>query len=63
MEWQHEETNAALLVLVSADAAGDTGSNGNFPGYAQQHLDKGVLRRIAIDECYLVYNVLRATGD
>jgi superfamily II DNA helicase RecQ len=55
IEWQHGETNAASLVLVSADTAGDTGSNGNFLSYAQQHFDKGVLRRIVIDECHLVY--------
>jgi superfamily II DNA helicase RecQ len=55
IEWQHGETNAASLILVSADTAGDTGSNGNFLSYAQQHFDKGVLRRIVIDECHLVY--------
>jgi superfamily II DNA helicase RecQ len=55
IEWQHGETNAASLVLVSADTAGDTTSNGNFLSYARQHFDKGVLRRIVVDECHLVY--------
>jgi superfamily II DNA helicase RecQ len=55
IEWQHRETNAASLVLVSADTAGDTGSNGNFLSYAQQHFNKEVLRRIVVDKCYLVY--------
>jgi superfamily II DNA helicase RecQ len=55
IEWQHGETNAASLVLISADTAGDTGSNGNFLSYAQQHFDKGVLRRIVVDKCHLVY--------
>ncbi|KAF1922768.1 uncharacterized protein M421DRAFT_10224, partial [Didymella exigua CBS 183.55] len=32
MEWKHGESSPAAVVVVSADAAGDTTSNGNFLG-------------------------------
>jgi hypothetical protein len=47
IEWKHGESSLAAFVVVSADAAGDNTSNGNFIGYAQvwkimQHLTEGV---------------------
>jgi hypothetical protein len=57
IEWQYREINAVSLVLVSADTASDTGSNSNFLSYAQQHFNKGVLRWIVINKCYLVYTL------
>ncbi|KAF2741606.1 hypothetical protein M011DRAFT_373874, partial [Sporormia fimetaria CBS 119925] len=34
IEWEHGENNPAAVVVVSADVAGDTTSNGNFLSYA-----------------------------
>ena len=54
MEWKHGESSPAAVVVVSADAAGDTTSNGNFLGYANMLSGKGLLRRVVVDECHLV---------
>ena len=54
MEWKHGESSPAAVVVVSADAAGDTTSNGNFLGYANMLSGKGLLRRVVVDKCHLV---------
>lgn len=41
IEWKHGESSPAGVVVVSADAAGDTISNGNFLGYANMLSGKG----------------------
>jgi superfamily II DNA helicase RecQ len=55
MEWKHGDTNPASVVVVSADVAGDIASNGNFLGYARLLKSKGMLRRVVIDECHLLF--------
>jgi superfamily II DNA helicase RecQ len=54
IEWKHGESSPAAVVVVSADAAGDTISNGNFLGYANMLSGKGLLRRVVVDECHLI---------
>ncbi|CAN9385033.1 unnamed protein product [Alternaria alternata] len=54
MEWKHGESSPAAVVVVSADAAGDTTSNGNFLGYANMLSGKGLLQRVVVDKCHLV---------
>ena len=54
IEWKHGESSPAAVVVVSADVAGDTTSNGNFLGYANMLSGKGLLRRVVVDECHLV---------
>jgi hypothetical protein len=41
-------------MVVSADVAGDVTSNGNFISYAGT-LSKGLLRRVVLDECHLIF--------
>jgi superfamily II DNA helicase RecQ len=54
LEWKYGENNPASVVVVSADVAGSiTGSN--FLGYARMLRMKGLLRRVVIDECHLVF--------
>jgi len=55
IEWKHGESNLASVVVVSADVAGDITSNGNFLGYARLMKDKGLLQRVVLDECYLLF--------
>jgi superfamily II DNA helicase RecQ len=55
MEWKHGESNPAAVVIVSADVAGDTTSNGNFLGYATMLSGKGLLERVVVDESHLVF--------
>jgi superfamily II DNA helicase RecQ len=55
IEWKHGESNPATIVVVSADIAGDTTSNGNFLGYANILSSKGLLRRVVVDECHLIF--------
>jgi superfamily II DNA helicase RecQ len=55
IEWKHGDSNPALVVVVSADVAGDITSNGNFLGYARLLKNKGLLRRVVVDECYLLF--------
>jgi superfamily II DNA helicase RecQ len=55
MEWKHGETNPASIVVVSADIAGDISSDSNFLSYATLLCNKGVLRRVVVDECHLIY--------
>jgi superfamily II DNA helicase RecQ len=55
IEWKHRETNPASVVVVSADIAGDILGDGNFLSYARLLCSKGVLRRVVVDECYLIY--------
>ena len=55
MEWKHGESNPASVVVVSADIAGDITSNGNFLGYARLLKGKGLLQRIVVDECHLLF--------
>ena len=55
MEWKHGETNPAAVVVVSADVAGDVTSSDNFISYAGMLSSKGLLRRVVVDECYLVF--------
>jgi superfamily II DNA helicase RecQ len=55
IEWKHGETNPASVVVVSADIAGDILGDGNFLSYARLLCSKGVLRRVVVDECHLIY--------
>jgi superfamily II DNA helicase RecQ len=55
IEWKHGENNPAAVVVVSADVAGDTTSNGNFLSYANVLSGKGLLRRVVVDECHLIF--------
>jgi superfamily II DNA helicase RecQ len=55
IEWTHGDSNLASVVVVSANVAGDVTSNSNFLGYAQLLKSKGLLQRIVVDECYLVF--------
>ncbi|KAL6161913.1 hypothetical protein ACJQWK_11994 [Exserohilum turcicum] len=55
IEWKHGENNPASVVFVSADVVGDVTSNGNFLGYARLLRDKGLLQRVVVDECHLVF--------
>ena len=54
IEWKHGESSPAAVVVVSADVAGNTISNGNFLGYATMLGGKGLLRRVVVDECHLI---------
>lgn len=51
LEWKHGEVNPAAVVVVSADIAGSWG----FLTYASLLNQKGLLRRVVIDECHLTY--------
>ncbi|KAF1956342.1 hypothetical protein CC80DRAFT_362384, partial [Byssothecium circinans] len=44
MEWKHGESNPAAVVVVSADVAGDTTSNGNFLGYCATYVRASTVR-------------------
>jgi superfamily II DNA helicase RecQ len=55
MEWKHGENNPASVVVVSADLAGDITSNDNFIGYAGLLQTKGLLRRVVVDECHMIF--------
>jgi superfamily II DNA helicase RecQ len=55
IEWTHGDSNPASVVVVSADVAGDVISNGNFLRYARLLKSKGLLRRMVVDECHLVF--------
>ena len=55
MEWKHGKTNPAAVVVVSADVAGDVTSSDNFISYAGMLSSKGLLRRVVVDECHLVF--------
>lgn len=55
IEWKHGESNPATIVVVSADVAGDITSNGNFISYAGMLNGKGLLRRVVVDECHLIF--------
>ena len=54
IEWKHGESSLAAVVVVSADAAGDTISNSNFLGYANMLSRKGLLQQVVVDKCHLV---------
>jgi hypothetical protein len=43
------------VVVVSADVAGDITSNSNFLGYARLLKNKGLLWRVVVDECHLLF--------
>ncbi|KAF3029165.1 hypothetical protein E8E12_000446 [Didymella heteroderae] len=51
IEWRGGQVNPAAIVLVSADFAG----RWNFLTYASLLDQKGLLRRVVIDECHLTY--------
>jgi superfamily II DNA helicase RecQ len=51
IEWKPGETNPAAVVAVSADVAGGS----SFLSYAGMLSDKGLLRRVVIDECHLIF--------
>jgi hypothetical protein len=55
IEWKHGESNPASVVVVSADVAGNITSNSNFLGYARLLKGKGLLQRIVLDKCYLLF--------
>ena len=55
IEWRRGESSLAAVVVVSADAAGDITSNGNFLGYANVLCGRGLLRRVVVDECHLIF--------
>lgn len=54
IKWKHSESSPAAVIVVSADAAGDTTSNSNFIRYANMLSGKGLLQRVVVDKCYLV---------
>jgi superfamily II DNA helicase RecQ len=41
--------------VVSADVAGDVTSEGNFISYAGTLHEKGLLQRVVVDECHLIF--------
>ena len=51
IEWRGGQVNPAAIVLVSADFAG----RWNFLTYASSLDQKGLLRRVVVDECHLTY--------
>jgi superfamily II DNA helicase RecQ len=51
IEWRPGEVNPAALVYVSADFVPFTG----FLGYARLLQEKGLLRRVFVDECHLAF--------
>jgi Helicase conserved C-terminal domain/Orsellinic acid/F9775 biosynthesis cluster protein D/DEAD/DEAH box helicase len=51
LEWTYGEANPATVVIVSADVAVSFG----FLNYARTMEQKGLLRRIFIDECHLTF--------
>lgn len=51
IEWRPGETNPAALVFVSADLVPYTG----FLGYGKLLHEKGLLRRIFVDECHVAF--------
>jgi superfamily II DNA or RNA helicase len=51
IEYAPRERNLAALVFVSIDIAGSS----EFLSYTQLLSMKGVLRRVFIDECYLIF--------
>lgn len=55
IEWKDGDSNPASVVVVSADVAGDITSNGHFLGYARLLKNKGLLRRVVVDECHLLF--------
>jgi superfamily II DNA helicase RecQ len=55
IEWRSGNTDPASIVVVSADKAGDIISKGNFLSYAQLLFSKGLLRRVVVDECHLIF--------
>jgi superfamily II DNA helicase RecQ len=55
IEWTRSESRRASIIVVSADVAGDIEGGGNFLGFATMLKAKGVLQRIVIDECHLVF--------
>lgn len=56
IEWKYGESNLASVVVVSADHAGDIVNIGNFLSYAGLLLQKGLLQRVVVDECHLVFS-------
>jgi superfamily II DNA helicase RecQ len=55
IEWKYGETNPASVVVVSANVASNLLGDSNFLSYARLLYNKGVLRRVVVDECYLIY--------
>jgi superfamily II DNA helicase RecQ len=55
IEWKHGDSNLVLVVVVSADVAGDITSNSNFLGYARLLKNKGLLQQVVVDECHLLF--------
>ena len=51
LEWTGRENNAAAIVVVSADIAGSLG----FLTYASLLKRQGLLKRMFIDECHLIF--------
>jgi hypothetical protein len=46
-----------LVVVVSADVAGDITSNSNFLGYARLLKNKGLLQQVVVDKCHLLFTL------
>jgi superfamily II DNA helicase RecQ len=55
IEWKYGETNPVSVVVVSADVASNLLGDSNFLSYVRLLYNKGVLRRVVVDECYLIY--------
>ena len=51
MEWKSNEVNPAAIVVVSADVA----ASWKFLNYASLLERHGILRRVVIDECHLIF--------
>jgi hypothetical protein len=54
IKWKHSESSLAAVIVVSADLAGNTTSNGNLIGYVNMLSGKGLLQQVVVDECHLI---------
>jgi len=50
-EWRSGQTDPATLVFISVDMIVGSG----FLSYAELLRDKGLLRRVFVDECHLIF--------
>jgi superfamily II DNA helicase RecQ len=57
IKWKHRETNLVSIVVVSANIASDLLDDSNFLSYARLLYNKGVLRRVVVDEYHLIYTL------
>jgi superfamily II DNA helicase RecQ len=55
IKWKHGESNPASVGVVSTDLAGDVTSNSKFLAYTGLQLQEGLLRRVVVDKCHLIF--------